>query len=190
MFQVTTIPANTRVEFYDPGDFFRLMQDGGAGMTVEYYSQGKKIAEAIGVRSGYAEYFRGVAFDRIAITNNNASAQNITFVVRLGNEVRYDSPPTGQVSIANGAFSQYVANVGTSSFTLKPANTARGYFLVQNRDTLGNLYVSVDGSAATVAKGILLAPGESWELMGRCPNGAINAIGDIASNPNVIVVEG
>lgn len=187
-----TLTANQRVEFNEDADFFRLMQAVGP-VTVEYYRNGAEVAEGTNVLAGYAEQFVDTGgFDKFAITNVYGATQSITFATRLGNVVSYDTPPNGNVIITNtgGAFTQAQATVTNASGQLAAANPARRFLLVQNNDASGNVYVTVDGSAATTAKGILLPPGGSMEISNFVPTGQVNAIGSIASNANVIVVEG
>jgi hypothetical protein len=96
------------------------------------------------------------------------------------------------VSVTNsaGAFAQAQATVTSASAVIAAANALRRYLLIQNNDTSGIIYVTLDGSAATPTNGLKIAPGASLELQGYCTTGAINAIGSIASNANVIVVQG
>lgn len=184
-----TMTAGQRIEFVEPGDFFRLMA-GTAPVTVEYYKDGKELAEGTNVSVGYAEKFNGSTFDKIAITST--ANQTLTFATRLGNEVNYDTPPNGQVTVTNtsGAFTQAQKTVTNASGQLLAANTARRYVLIQNNDASGDVYVTLDSTAATTDKGIKIGAGASYECWGFVPNGAINAIGSIASNANVVTVEG
>lgn len=186
-----TLSAGQRVEFSELGDFFRLMAGTGT-VTVQYYLNGAQVAEGTNVQVGYAERFTSGTFDRFAITNTSGASQSITVATRLGNEVHYDTPPNGQVTVTNtaGAFSQAQKTVTNASGQLLAANTARRYLLVQNNDTAGVLYVKLDGSTATSATGITIQPGGSYECAGYAPTGAITAIGSIASNANVVIVEG
>ncbi|MGE0350385.1 hypothetical protein [Hydrogenophaga sp.] len=98
MLQTLIINAGQRLEFYEPGDFFRLMEATDP-VTVQWYKNGAEVAEAPGVKEGYAETFGLGTFDRIAITS--ATTQAIQFVVRLGNRVLYDTPPVGDTSIVS-----------------------------------------------------------------------------------------
>lgn len=185
----TNINAGQRLEFYEPGDFFRLL--GAVGpLDVTYYRAGKEIAKAEGIGEGYAEKFERGEFDRFAITS--ATAQAIQFVVRLGNVVSYDTPPNGDVTITNtgGAFTQAAANVTNASAQLLAAKATRRYLLIQNNDVNGDVFVNLTGAAATTANGIKIGPGGSYECQGYAPTGAVTAIGSIAANANVIVVEG
>lgn len=185
------LTANQAQEFHEEGNFFRILEASSA-LTVTYYKNGKELVKADGVAGGYAESF-GESYDRYSIVS--ATAQSVQFVARLGNSVAYDKAPIGNVNITNkdalqGAFVQAAATVANVSGALKAANVARRYLLVQNKDATGVIYITLDGSAATVAAGIKIGPGASYELQGYVPSGAINAIGDIASNANIVVAEG
>jgi hypothetical protein len=179
--------AGSLTEYAERGDFFRLMHT-AAEVDVFFYRAGREIARAESVTGGYAERF-GVAFDRIAIAS--AVAQSVQFVCRDGNEVHFDAPPMGLVTVANtgGAFSQAAAVVGVASAQLLAANPARRFLLIQNNDAAGDIYITVDGSAATAAHGLKIAAGGALELAAFVPVGAIHAIGSGAGLA-VVVVEG
>lgn len=185
----TTIQAGAVLEFYEPGDFFRLMEALDP-LTVRFYLQGKEVSQAQNVGEGYAEKFRVGSFDRVQI--ESATTQAIQFVIRLGQEVAYDKAPTGTVVVSNtaGAFTQAAATVTNASAQLLAANAQRRYLLIQNKDSTGVVFVTLDGTAATTAKGIRIEPGGSYECAGFMPSGAIFAIGSIARNANVVVVQG
>jgi hypothetical protein len=185
----TTIAAGERKEYFDPGDFFRLLE-AEFPVTVSFYRNGAEVAESEGVSEGYAERFRESTFDRFTITS--ATAQLLRFVARLGNDVLYDTPPNGDVSVTNnnGAFTHDAHTVTNASATLKAAKPTRRYLLIQNNNATGSIFVRFDGAAATTANGIKIEPGGSVELQGFVPTGAIVAIGDIASNANVLTLEG
>lgn len=186
----TTLSASQRLEFSVQGDFFRLMQ-AAQPLMVQFYRNGAEIAEAVDVAAGYAERFRTQKFDRIAITNG-AISQSVQIAARDGNDVAYDTPPNGNVQITNngGLFSQTTHTVTTTSSQLKAQATLRRYLLIQNRNATGIIYVMVNGLTATVADGIEIGPGGSLEFNTFVPIAAITAIGSIASNTNVIVLEG
>ena len=186
----TTLSASQRLEFFCPGDFFRLMQ-ATQPLLIQFYSNGAEVAEADQVLAGYAERFRNGQFDRIAITNG-ATPQTIQIAARNGNDVQYDTPPNGNVTVTNtgGAFTQSQHTVTTTSGQLRAGNAARRYLLIQNNDATGNVWVNVAGAAATSTSGVLIGPGGSYELSTFVPTGAINAIGSLASNANVVTVEG
>lgn len=183
-----TFTAGETEEYFGVGDFFRLLDSTGP-VDVVYYLQGREIAEAKNVLAGYGERLSENKFDRVRITS--PSAQTIQFVTRDGADVRYDRGAASvQVTNVNGEFTQEAATVTNASTTLKAANAARRYLMVQNKDATGIVYLNLSGAVATVAGGVSIEPGGSLELQGFVPSGAINAIGSIASNANVIVVEG
>lgn len=177
-------------EFTEQGDFFRVMSATAAVDVIFYDATGAELARSEGVQSGYAERFRGRKFGKVRITS--ATAQAIQFVVRDENEVFYDQPPNGQVTVTNvrGAFTSTQKTVTNASGSLVAANAARRYLLVQNNDAAGIVYVNLQGATATAVNGVKLNPGDSLELQGYVPDNGITAIGSIASNTNVVAVEG
>ena len=207
-----TLGAAEAQEFYEPGDFFRLMETEGS-VSVYFYKAGREVARAVGVQEGYSERFLTTTFDRVRI--ESATAQTVTFLSRLGNEVRTDTPPNGNVTVVSseaqpvtvtapetqpvntkskgnnaGSFTQAQKTVTNASGQLLAAKSNRAYLFVQNNDTTGSIYVTVEGTDATTALGLRIGPLGAFEFQGVCPSGAIKAIGDIASNANIIVLEG
>ncbi len=89
MSQKEAFSAGQTREFYGDGDFFRLLQT-TAGINVEFFYQGREVAEMIDVEAGYAESFsrEKLRFDRIRIYS--ATAQDVKWVIREGSDVRYD----------------------------------------------------------------------------------------------------
>lgn len=193
MIQKPTLSAGVPVDYQEVGDFFRILA-ATADMTVTFYWQGREVAKAEGVSAGYAEGFKSGQFDKITIIS--ATAQTIQFVTRLGNVVAYDAPPTGNVSVQNlpalqGAFTQANPAVTSASTQIMAANAARRYLLIQNNDATGDIYITLDGTEATVGgKGLKIAAGGSYEVPFYLCSGAIKAIGSIVNNANVVTVEG
>lgn len=183
----TAIGAGARLEFYEQADFFRLLE-APAPVTVRFYRSGAEVASAEEIQGGYAEQFGG-GFDRFTV--ESATAQVVQFVARLGNRVQYDIAPTGEVVVVNtgGAFSQVQHEVTTAAANLLGANPARRYLLIQNKALAGDVFVNLAG-VATAGNGLLIVPGASLELSGYVCTGAVSAIGSVASNPDVVVVEG
>lgn len=180
----TTIQAGATLEFYETGDFFRLLECNNQ-VTVRFYHLGAELVNAEGISEGYAEKF-AEQFTSIKITSD--TTQTLQFVVRNGNTVSYDAPPVG--AALNGAFTQANVTVTNASTKLKAGNASRRYLFIQNNDASGDIYITLDGSAATTAKGIKIAAGNAYELQGFVTNGEIYALGSIASNANVVIVEG
>lgn len=82
-----TFAINERLQITGVGDFFRLLATVNP-VTVEFYYQGREIAERLDVEAGFAEQFRTIQFDRVDITS--ATAQTVQFETALGSEIRYD----------------------------------------------------------------------------------------------------
>lgn len=193
-----TLQAGQAQEYFERGDFFRIM-DASAPLSVIFYRNGAEVSRAVNIVEGYAERFSNADFDKVRL--ESATTNTVHFGIRLGNVIEYDKAPTGDVNVlnfppaptptpVNGAFTHAVVAVTTSSIQLRAANTARRYLFLQNNDSVVDVWVRLDGAAATVGSGIKLAAGgSSLELQGYVPTGQINAIAS-ASTSNVIVVEG
>lgn len=181
--------AGSAVKFHEIGNYFHLLETDSA-VDVRFYKNGAIFAEAIGMEGGFFSQPAG-GFDAIELVS--AGAQTIKFAISDGTG-GYNRT-TGTVQVSNletrqGAFTQGAEIVTNASAELVAANAARRLLIVQNNDAAGNIFITTDGSAATVANGIKIAPGGLILLDVYCPTGAINAIGDIAVNANVTVVEG
>jgi hypothetical protein len=189
MYQAQTFAAGVAVEFQEAADFFRLLSAPLTDVTVIFYAQGVEVGRAEKIGAGYAEKF-GRPFDRVRISS--AAGGALAFVMRFGSDVRYDTPPNGNVTVTNvgGAFVNAAATVTSASATLVAAKANRRYLLIQNNDASGDIFVRLDGTAATLTTGVKIPAGGSYELQGYVPVGAVTAIGSIASNANIVTVEG
>jgi hypothetical protein len=85
---------------------------------------------------------------------------------------------------------QAAATVINASGQLLAENWSRRFLLVQNNHATASVFLNLAGAAATVGAGVKLGPGGSLLLDNFVPGSAIFAIGDIASNTAVTVVEG
>ncbi len=191
MYQELTLAAGVAVEFTEAADFLRVMKAPTTDITVIFYAQGREVARAENVGAGYAER-SALIFDRVRIGSTGGGA--VAFVMRLGNDVRYDAPPQGNVQVTSlvptrAIGSNAAATVTNASAQLVAANASRSYLLIQNKDSTGNIWINF-GAAATQANGVRIPPGGSYELNCNILTAAVNAIGDIASNANVVVVAG
>lgn len=101
-------------------------------------------------------------------------------------------PAVQSVNVLNnqGAFTQAQKTVTNASTQMLAANAARRYLLIQNNDATGIIYVNLTGAAATALNGVKLGPGASLEIHTYTPTAAITAIGSLATQSNVIAVEG
>lgn len=139
-------------------------------------------------------------FERLRVTNTGAADAYFTFII--GKDAKVSSAKvSGSVIITSGSL-QITAQmppqaigantqktVTNASASMVAANAARQYLLIQNKDTAGVIYINF-GAAATVANGLKIAAGGSFELNSNMLTGQIFAIGDIASNANIVVIEG
>jgi hypothetical protein len=185
-------------ELYVTGRYFTTLEC-TQPINVRFYKGGQLLdAGAInGLMSGLEMTLGNIedrtpAFDRVQIDVQAGD----TVKIGIGNgQGRYNrgaaSVTITQGKVAQtGAFANVQKTVTNVTGQLLAANTARQYMLIQNKDTAGNLYVSFGAGAATVANGVRIIPGGAFELVGVCSTQAIQAIGDIASNANVVTVEG
>lgn len=190
MYQALTLGAGNPVDFNEVSAFFRVLVAPRPDLTVIFYRNGAEVSRAESVGAGYAETTIQ-PFDRVRI--ESAGGGVVAFVTRIGGEVRYDTPPNGQVTVTNtsGPVSNAQKTVTNASAVLLAAKAGRRYLLIQNKDAAGNVYISFGAGAATVANGLKIAPGGSYSADANyCPDNEIRAIGDIANNPNVVVIEG
>lgn len=167
-------------------------------LNIRFYKGGKKLdlGDITGLQTGLevgplAGLTDEPAFDRVEI---DVTASD-TVQVGIGNgQARYNRA-AGSVIVSqakapiSGAFANVAKTVTNASASMLAANANRQYLLIQNNDTLGNICVTF-GSAATLANGVKIVPGGSYELNGVIPSAQIFAIGDIASNANIVTVEG
>lgn len=173
--------AGSLTDFQEAADFFRLMHTESI-VTVYFYKGGQEVARADGVSGGYAEKFL-IPFDKVTI--ESATAQEVQFVTRLGNEVHYDQPPQGMVIISNarGEMTRAAASVGSgAAVELLPANAGRRYLLIQNNSSSGNLRLRLDGVDPAAAQGVRIPPGGYWESPALfAPSGPVRLIAESGS---------
>lgn len=96
---------------------------------------------------------------------------------------------SGTSTTPQATFTNTTGTVTNATTQLIAANAVRKYISVQNNDGAGIIYLNNGAGAATTANGVKILPGQMW-VPTVIPVGAIQAIGSIASNANVIVVEG
>lgn len=167
---------------------FRLLETSGA-VTVRFYQNGAEVGAADDMEAGFSA--DGQHFDKITVYSS--TAQSVKFSLSDGG-MKYDRM-AGTVSVSNlgaasGAFVNEAKTVTNVSGQMIAANAARRFLMVQNNDAAGNIYVRLDGGAATVGTGVKIAPGASLILDIYAPTGAVMAIGDIANNANIVTVGG
>ena len=189
-----TFAGSTTWTLNVPGKYFTTLACSNP-INVRFYKGGKQLdlGQISQLLAGLEVTLGNIsdsesAFDRIEVDVTGAD----TVTIGIGNgQARYNrSQGSVAVTNVNGVFVNAQATVTNASAQIKASNINRRYLLIQNNDTSGDIYVRLDGSAATIATGVKVMAGGSYELQGFVPTGAITAIGSIASNINVVVVEG
>lgn len=183
------VPAGSVDSLATKGNYIRL-KTAPAGVTLRVQNQNGNddvsLVEGDAVNLG--------EFESLQLSHTEATAQS--FTVTIGNGTRADSAKVGgSVAVSGlpdeqGAYTQAAATVTNASGVLVAANAARRALLISNQSSTGNIYINLAGAAATVAGGVKIAAGGVLLLDRYPPTGAIYAIGDIASNADVIVAEG
>lgn len=177
-----------------PGKYFTTLACGNP-INVRFYHGGKQLdlGQISQLLAGLEVTLGNIgdieaAFDRIEIDVTGAD----TVQVGIGNgQARYNRSQ-GSVAVTNvrGAMTNTAPTVTNASTTLVAANATRSYLLIQNNHASADVYVRLDGAAATLTTGVKIPAGGSYELVGFVPTGAVTAIGSVASNTSVVVVEG
>jgi hypothetical protein len=182
-------------EINAPGKYFTLMSC-AAECTIKLFQGGRMLdfGEIKNVLSGIeiGGQNEGVEFDRVQITTSTAD----TVTIGIGNgQVRYNRGAasvdvTTQVPARTGAITQAAATVTNTAAALVAAKANRVYLLIQNKDATGSIWINFAGTA-TQANGVRIVPGGFFAMdAATVSTQAISAIGDIASNANIVVVEG
>lgn len=172
--------------FHVSGSYFELIDATNPVDVVLSDVNGSQRGRMLAAEASFN--LKNTEFNTIQITS--ATAQNVRFAFGSGEAGTRRAAGSVNVANVNGPFTQAGATVTTASAQLLAARTSRRYLLIQNKDATGDIYVNVTGVAAAAATGILVPAGGSLELAGFCPTAAIFAIGTIASNANITVVEG
>lgn len=170
-----------------PGRFFLVMA-ANSGLNISFYRNRTQLNETVNAVGTGFSFESPKGFDEVEITS--PGAQSVTVLVSEGRVGFAASVNVTNLPAAQGAFTQAAATVTNSSAQLVAAKTARRYLLIQNKDASGDIYVTLNGAAASTANGIKIPAGGSLELANYCPTAAVFAIGSIASNANIVVVEG
>lgn len=166
-------------------------------VSVRFFSGGKKLdlGDIKDLLAGLEVILGNIsdekpAFDRVQI---DVKAGDTVQVGISNGQSRYNRANTSANILTNvqpisGAWLHGTQTVTTTSQQVASARSSRQYFFIQNKDTAGNIWVTI-GVDATQAKGIKLGPNDSYEMTTVQTSQPIYVIGDIASNTNVITIE-
>jgi hypothetical protein len=186
---VQKIAAGAREDYPVKGDYIRL-KTASVPVTFEGRDSGFKVTLEQG------DSVRLKEFQAVIVSHGDAAEQTVTFYVgngesldssQVGGSVQVSNFPASAPSQVSPANSN--PTVTSASAQLLAANAARKFLLIQNKDSVGRIYLNFGAGAATVANGLVLEPGEEF-APGIIPVNAIQAIGDKASNANITVLEG
>jgi hypothetical protein len=181
------IGAGQLIEFHGAANYFHILTATDP-LSVELKRDGATIATADNVNRGYKNKPKN-GFNSFTIYS--ATLQTVQIAVGDGDdEYNY---VTGSVQIIGqqGAFAETQSSVTNADQTIKAANAARKYLLVQN-NSAQVLRLTLDGAAATATRGIRIQSGGFYEPVGYIPSGAIRAFMEVADATanNVEVIEG
>lgn len=192
-----TFAAAGTWEMNVPGKYFTTLAC-TLPVTVRFYLGGKLLdmGEIKGLLSGLEVTLGDIADTRPAFDRVQIDVQaGDTVQIGIGNgQARYNRA-AGSVAITQNKVAQVAAfdnnqkTVTNASAVLLAANAGRQYLLIQNKDAVGDVFVSF-GKAATAGNGVRVIAGGALELVGVCTTQAIYCIGSIANNANVTTVEG
>ena len=184
--EILTIPisAGELKTYAIAGQYIEVLRAADASLDVILYGPSGAVESA---RGGEGGTWMKEAFTSFTVQSTIAQTLRLLVTGREGGSRR----SAGEVSVTNvnGAFSQATVNATNAAggVQLRPANADRRYLLVQNRDAVNSLYVTLDGSAPTAALGVLVEPGGSLELSGFACTGAVRALASGATAAAVVV---
>lgn len=189
--------------FEIPGYYFELLSTVNAVDVKLYTADNRLVADERSVSAGYfldrTRFVRDGKpldpFTRIEITTGGNEA--VKFLVTDGTGGNRSLPMTltsttltATVPASGVTETPAAKTVTNSSGTLLAANASRKKLLIQNQDASGDIYIRADGGTATATAACLkIAAGATYEPY-IVPTGQITAIGSIASNSNIHVIEG
>lgn len=184
------IPASGSHRLLVSGQYFKILAASGP----------VKVQSDFGTLDGIAagQGLEKTPFDFLFFTDKSGAPNTVQVLV--GDENFIDGM-TGSVVVTAATIATNVApksaafvnaqkTVTNASAQLLAANAARQYLMIQNKDAAGSIYIGFGATAATVANGVLIGPGGAYELPGAISTQEIQAIGSIASNANIVAVEG
>lgn len=179
------IPAGAEDGLDVVGDYVRV-KSAAVPVVVRCIDTGERVELEAGDSATLSK------FSKLRVSHDSGTAQAVTIYVGNGTSAN-SSKVGGSVTskpTTGAAVSHAQGTVTNASGQIRPANSERVYLLIQNRDAAGAIYVNLNGVAATAANGIKIPPGGYYETNAAwCPVGVITAIGDIASNANVLILE-
>ncbi len=179
------VPPNGAYRLIVAGQFFKVLACLGA-LDVQTENCNLK---GLGAGDGLEK----TPFSWLTLTDRSGATNTVRLVV--SDAAFINSPQVSTSIVANrttvsASFANAQKTVTNASALLVASNAARQYLLIQNKDPTGSIFVSFGTGFATTANGLRIGPGGSWEWDSTVSSQSLNAVGDIASNANVVIVEG
>lgn len=186
---VFTIAAGNPLVLPLSGNSFYIDQDPSdvGNATVHFQDTNLQTASApIYVGAGF---IAKVPFTQLLIENKTAQAGKVLRIV-YGTDVDFTAGVNATIAISDqppvrftGTSQQHTAT--TTSGQLVPANAARKFIMVQNKDASLDIYLGF-GVTVTTANGFLLKAGASITLDAAVCTNAINTICPAGTNANIV----
>lgn len=177
-------------EFPLTGVYFELLSTVNAVDVTAYAQDGRVLSSEKAVQAGFwIDRRNKEPFVRIEITTGASEAVKFLATDGMSGNRSVPSTISSTVFPIGNTHVQAKKTVTNASASMLAANASRRYLCVQNQDATGNIYIRTDGAAAVAdASCVKIGPGQMWEPLVP-PLGAVFAIGDIASNANVMALE-
>jgi hypothetical protein len=178
------IAASETYNLMVAGEYFKILDATGKLKVRAEFGELDGIGKGQGLEK--------TPFSKLSLTNKTASANDV--ILLIGDENFIDGL-SGSMEIFKtvppraNAFINTAKTVTNASAVMVAVKLDRSYLLIQNKDSAGDIYVTF-GAAATLANGIKIGPGGSYELNATVTTQDVYAIGSMASNANILVVEG
>lgn len=180
----TFMLGGQRAEIVELGNQLRVLK-GTVPFDVRFFRQGVVIQESKGVSAGFSETF-DQPFDKVEIYT--LSTQEIQIFTRHKSRTEVVTPAEPRLNTQRDYFFHTAPLVMNFSGVLIVENLSRKYLVIQNNHATGNIWIRMDGEPASAAD-IKIKPGDKLVFDLHVPKGEISAVGDLATNNAVSVLE-
>lgn len=179
------LPANGTHVLRVAGEYFKVLQASG---IVSVRSTWGRLSDLVA-----GQGLENTPFEYLELINGTASPNTVKVLIGDRNFIDGMSgvlAVNDTVPARTAAFVSAAKTVTNASAQLVAANASREYLLIQNNHPSASVFINF-GAAAALTGCVKIIPGGAFELgSGVVTTQQINAIGDVASNVNVVAVEG
>lgn len=188
-----TIAAGNPMILPLSGNSFYIDQDPSivGNATVHFQDTNLQTASApIFVGAGF---IAKVPFTQLLIENKTAQAGKVLRVI-YGTDVDFTAGVNATIAVTDQAPVRFTGTSGqhtstTTSSSIIPANAARKFLMIQNKDAAIPIYIAF-GVTATVASGFRLDPSATMTLDSAVCTNALSSITASGTNANIVHVWG